>query len=148
LATDNSVLCGIPPSTRHSSHQNTFQPYLANFLNPSFAEDPKLAPPYDILTSNPPYIPWDEYLELPPEVTEYEDPKALFGGPSGLDFYQAIARLIANKDFMRPGGLLALEVGHSQAKTVEKILHTSGRITQTEIWSDPWGKQRTVIARL
>ena len=147
LARDNALLCGIPPAPR-SSLRNTFSPILGCFLNPDFADDRKLTPPYDILTSNPPYIPWNEYADLPGEVVDYEDPKALLGGPSGLDFYHAIARLIQDKNFLRPGGLAALEVGHGQARAVENILRASGRSRRTEIWSDPWGKERTILVHL
>lgn len=146
LARDNAILCGIPPAPR-SSHHNTFSPIQASFLNSAFTDDRKLTPPYDILTSNPPYIPWNEYFQLPGEVAHYEDPKALLGGPSGLDFYRAIARLIQDKNFLLPGGLVALEVGHGQARSVENILRASGRSCRTEIWCDPWGKERTVLVR-
>jgi methylase of polypeptide subunit release factors len=118
---------------------------MANMLSPTFS-DINLEPPYDIITSNPPYIPWDEYLELPRSVTDYEDPKALFGGPTGLDFYHAIARLIRRKGFLRSGALIALEVGHKQAGDVQHIMHMSRQFSHVEIWRDPWGIQRTVVA--
>jgi HemK-like putative methylase len=149
LATDNAALCKIPaPLHEISQEKNTFKTTLANFLSPAFSDDANLQPPYDIITSNPPYITWDEYLELPRSVSDYEDPKALFGGPSGLDFYHAIARLVRRKGFLYPGAVVALEVGHTQAKEVEDIMRTTGLLRDTEIWCDPWGKQRTVLAHL
>jgi len=81
-------------------------------------------------------------------VTDYEDPKALFGGPTGLDFYHAIAHLVRHKGFLHPGAIVALEVGHEQASEVQHIMQTSGELSHVEIWRDPWGKQRTVIASL
>lgn len=101
---------------------------------------------YDIITSNPPYIPWKEYLELPHSVINFEDPKALFGGPSGLEFYHAIARFVSSKNILKPDALVALEVGHDQASTVESIMLATGKFQRSEIWLDPWGKRRTVIA--
>ncbi|KAG5654399.1 hypothetical protein H0H81_003223 [Sphagnurus paluster] len=149
LATDNALLCGIPPSSPHrNTPQNTFTATLGSFLSPSFPDGAKITPPYDIITSNPPYIPWDEYLQLPRSVTAYEDPKALFGGPSGLDFYHAIARLIRRRDFLNPGAIVALEVGRGQAPAVERIMRVDAHMRDTEIWSDPWGIQRTVLAHL
>ncbi|KAF5380358.1 hypothetical protein D9615_004568 [Tricholomella constricta] len=145
LATDNATLCAIPPE---STSKNTFTVSLGNFLSPSFPDDAKINLPYDIITSNPPYIPWDEYLQLPRSVTAYEDPKALFGGPTGLDFYHAIARLVRRKHFLRPGAIVALEVGHGQAQAVERIMRLDAHMRDTEIWSDPWGKERTVLAHL
>ncbi|KAF9482159.1 S-adenosyl-L-methionine-dependent methyltransferase [Pholiota conissans] len=150
LAQDNADLCGI--HSRLSSHlkspKNTFTITAANFLAPDFAETAlRINPSYDIITSNPPYIPWKEYLQLPRSVIDFEDPKALFGGPSGFDFYHAIARLVSHKDILKPDALVALEVGHDQAATVENIMRDTGRFQRTEVWPDPWGKQRTVIAR-
>lgn len=148
LATDNARHCGISPPNNQDLSQNTFKTSLGSFLDPAFPNDANLAPPYDIITSNPPYIPWKEYLELPLSVKDYEDPKALFGGPTGLDFYHGIARLIQHKDFLRPGAVVALEIGDGQAHAVEDIMHGCGKIRDMEIWSDPWGKQRTVVAQL
>jgi methylase of polypeptide subunit release factors len=129
-------------------HQNTFKTTLANILSPTLSHDANLEPPYDLITSNPPYIPWKEYLELPRSVTDYEDPKALFGGPNGLDFYHAISRLIRRKGFLHPGAIVALEVGHGQAGDVQHIMRTSGQLSHVEIWRDPWSKERTVVASL
>ncbi|KAF8070616.1 S-adenosyl-L-methionine-dependent methyltransferase [Lyophyllum atratum] len=131
-----------------STRYNTFIATLGDFVAPSFSDDAEINPPYDIITSNPPYIPWDEYLQLPRSVTAYEDRKALLGGPTGLDFYHAIARLVRRRDFLRPGAVVALEVGHGQAQDVERIMRLHAHMRDTEIWSDPWGKQRTVLAHL
>ncbi|KDR75199.1 hypothetical protein GALMADRAFT_69593 [Galerina marginata CBS 339.88] len=150
LAQDNAALCGISShSDNEKKPQNTFSTLEANFLAEDFAKIvANFNPSFDIITSNPPYISWNEYLELPPSVLNFEDPKALFGGPSGLDFYHAIARLVSSKDILKPNATVALEVGHDQASVVENILRKTRRFRLTEIWSDPWGKQRTVIARM
>ncbi|KAF9469925.1 S-adenosyl-L-methionine-dependent methyltransferase [Collybia nuda] len=146
LATDNAALCKIPTPSPRSLHVNSFRTTLANFLSPTFSDDVNLSAPYDIITSNPPYITWNEYLELPRSVSDYEDPKALFGGPSGFDFYHSIARLVRQKGFLNPAAVVALEVGHTQAKRVEDIMRATGLVHSTEIWCDPWGKDRTVLA--
>ncbi|KJA20712.1 hypothetical protein HYPSUDRAFT_772346 [Hypholoma sublateritium FD-334 SS-4] len=149
LAQDNAALCGISsrlcdPKTPH----NTFSVSTANLLAHDFAETAsRIHSSYDIITSNPPYIPWKEYLELSRSVINFEDPKALFGGPSGLEFYHAIARFVSSKNILKPDALVALEVGHDQASTVESIMLATGKFQRTEIWLDPWGKRRTVIAR-
>lgn len=157
LARDNAALCGFPPASEsddsaseESSPTNTFTTIQANFLSDDFLRIPELqkAFPMDILTANPPYISFEEYLKLPASVTNYEDPKALFGGPSGLEFYEAIARLICHRDLFKPHALVALEVGHQQAETVDSLLRSTGRVTRSDIWTDPWGKKRTVVARI
>ncbi|KAF8348317.1 S-adenosyl-L-methionine-dependent methyltransferase [Amanita rubescens] len=117
----------------------------ANVLDVNFHHHPGISLPIDILTSNPPYITWQDYLKLPYSVSAFEDPKALFGGPSGLEFYRAIARFISLDGCLSPGALVALEVGHGQARDVEDLLQKTGRMKRTEIWPDPWGKERTVV---
>lgn len=150
LAQENAALCGFPSSTDDvNAPKNTFATSNANFLAPDFAQLAlNISPSYDIITSNPPYIPFNEYLELPRSVKDFEDPKALFGGPTGFEFYHAIARLVSHKDILKPKAVVALEVGHDQATTVQRLMHDTGRFRETDIWLDPWGKQRTVIARM
>ena len=72
--------------------------------------------PFDLVVSNPPYIPADEYVALEPNVRDYEPRLALYGGVDGLDFYR---RLVPGAALLlRPGGTLALEVGAGQADAV------------------------------
>lgn len=148
LATDNATLCNISSDPDPNIPRNTFSATLASFLSPTFPEDARVKPPFHLVTSNPPYISWDEYLELPRCVADYEDPKALFGGPTGLDFYHAIARLVRRKGFLAPDAIVALEVGDGQAHVVEQLMRSTGQFRDTEIWRDPWGKQRTVVGRM
>ncbi|KAF7361674.1 Protein-(Glutamine-n5) release factor-specific [Mycena venus] len=147
LAGENAVLCGFSASPAGNASRNTFRPIQASFLDPFFPHKHLgINPPFDLVTSNPPYISWSEYLGLSTEVTHYEDPKALFGGPDGLDFYHAIAALVARKGFLNPGAVVAVEVGHDQADRVQDIFRTTANI-ESEIWLDPWKKKRTVVAR-
>lgn len=149
LAKDNAKLCGVPSHAPSPQTVNTFSISTANFLSEDFP-DPltRSNSPFDIITSNPPYIPWKEYVQLPRSVQDYEDPRALFGGPSGFEFYRAIARLISRGGILKPGGTVALEVGHDQAKKVESLMLETGSFRRTEIWLDPWEKQRVVIAHM
>lgn len=146
LATDNAAICGIaaPPHGTHNL-KNTFKVIKANVLDANLHQNPGISRPIDILTSNPPYVTWHDYLKLPYSVSAFEDPKALFGGPSGLEFYRAIARFISLDGCLSPGALVAFEVGDGQARDVENLLQKTGRMKHTEIWSDPWGKDRTVV---
>jgi release factor glutamine methyltransferase len=77
---------------------------------------------FDIIVSNPPYIPATEIMGLQPEVRDYEPHLALNGGTDGLDFYR---RLIPDSfKYLNPGGFLFLETGTAW----QEVLHI---ITQT-----------------
>lgn len=75
---------------------------------------------YDIITSNPPYIPTNDINELDPEVQNYEPFSALDGKDDGLFFYRRIAE--GAGVFLKQGGHLILEIGHDQADAVMKML--------------------------
>lgn len=75
---------------------------------------------FDVIVSNPPYIPTDEVKTLQTEVKDYEPLTALDGGKDGLDFYKSI---IGNSvRFLKPGGMLAFEIGYGQAGQVKELL--------------------------
>ena len=67
---------------------------------------------FDVLVSNPPYVAQAEAATLEPEVRDWEPAGALFAGPSGLELLEALATGAGER--LRPGGLLALEVGLGQ----------------------------------
>lgn len=79
---------------------------------------------FDLIVSNPPYIPHAEIATLMPEVRDYDPPMALDGGTDGLDAYRAIAsdaqRLLA------PGGRLIVELGMGQEAAVTALFLQSG----------------------
>ncbi len=72
---------------------------------------------FDFIVSNPPYISENDYPFLMPEVQNFEPKIALLGGKDGLDFYRNI--LAKASEYIKPNGLLVLEIGHDQA---DKIL--------------------------
>lgn len=75
---------------------------------------------FDVIVSNPPYIPTKDVLELMPEVKEHEPMMALDGSEDGLFFYRILAEQAA--DFLNPEGLLIMEIGYNQAEDVKKLL--------------------------
>lgn len=86
--------------------------------------DTELGERFDLVLSNPPYIPSSEIEGLAPEVARYEPRLALDGGPDGLDAYRAIiARL---PDLLKPGGAFAFEVGKGQADAVHALAAAAG----------------------
>lgn len=75
---------------------------------------------FDAIVSNPPYIPEGAGAELHPQVRDYEPAQALFAGPLGEDIYR---RLIPQSHCaLKPGGLLALEIGHGQSDALVSLL--------------------------
>ena len=99
---------------------------------------------YDILVSNPPYIPSGEILGLMPEVRDFEPAMALDGSEDGLLFYRRISE--EAKHFLNPNGLLFYEIGHNQGESIKLILQEEG-YTDIVIKKDLSGLDRVVSAR-
>ena len=79
---------------------------------------------YDMIVSNPPYIETAVVDGLQTEVRDHEPRLALDGGTDGLRFYTHFAKTMQCN--LKPGGLLALEVGHTQARVVSALLEENG----------------------
>ena len=101
---------------------------------------------FDMIVSNPPYIPAGELATLQQEVRGFEPLGALDGGADGLDFYRAITARAP--DHLTAGGLLAFEVGAGQAADVMEILHSGGFSMECFTETDPAGIERVVGGRL
>ena len=98
---------------------------------------------YDMILSNPPYIPTADIATLMPEVRSYEPHLALDGGRDGLTLYR---RLAADAPaLLREGGMIAVEVGIGEACDVACLLETHPRIVRTEIHRDLGGIERVVV---
>jgi release factor glutamine methyltransferase len=80
--------------------------------------------PFDLIVSNPPYIPSDELAALMPEVRDFEPRLALDGGGDGLESYRLLARQAPSR--LRSGGWLLLETGAGQAPAVRELLAEAG----------------------
>ncbi len=74
---------------------------------------------FDLIISNPPYIPTADILELEVEVNKYEPLSALDGGVDGLDFYRRIA--VAARNFLKENGEIFLEIGYGQKEKITEI---------------------------
>ncbi|HWA69684.1 MAG TPA: peptide chain release factor N(5)-glutamine methyltransferase [Rhizomicrobium sp.] len=77
------------------------------------------AGPYDLVFSNPPYIPSADIESLAPDVSDFEPRAALDGGPDGLDAYRALAALLPR--ILAPAGFALLEIGAGQALTAGNL---------------------------
>lgn len=96
---------------------------------------------FDLVVSNPPYIPSSDIPSLDPEVREHDPLRALDGGADGLDAYRAIAAQLPG--LLKPQGIVALEVGAGQAGDVAGLLEAQG-VRVTGIVRDLGGIERCV----
>lgn len=101
---------------------------------------------FDIVVSNPPYIPERERGDLPRDVAAFEDPRALFAGADGLDAYRALARSLPQ--LAAAGGLVALELGDGQAETVARLFRQAFPGAFVEARPDLAGTLRVLIIDL
>ena len=79
---------------------------------------------FDLVVSNPPYIPTADIAELDPEVRDFEPHLALDGGADGLEAYRALAPEILR--VLKPGGTFAVEIGPGQRQPVEQLFVEAG----------------------
>ena len=99
---------------------------------------------FDIIVSNPPYVPERDRASLSVEVRDYEPAQALFAGEDGLAIYR---RLIpAAFGALAPGGFLAMEIGFGQEFAIAALLAAS-RFTQIEFTTDLQGIPRVASAQ-
>lgn len=98
----------------------------------------------DILISNPPYIVHGVLRDLDPAVRDHDPALALDGGADGLDAYRAIAKDAVR--VLKPGALLALEIGWDQGETVPALFAAVG-FTAIRVIRDSGDRDRVVTAR-
>jgi release factor glutamine methyltransferase len=100
---------------------------------------------FDVIVSNPPYIPTRELEKLPPEISQHEPREALDGGLEGLD----AIRLIVSEapDHLAPGGWLLFEIGHDQWVRVEKLMSAAKTYMDIDVIKDYGGRDRVARAR-
>ncbi|HWE98553.1 MAG TPA: peptide chain release factor N(5)-glutamine methyltransferase, partial [Caulobacteraceae bacterium] len=97
---------------------------------------------FDLVVSNPPYIPSGDIAGLEPEVRDHEPRLALDGGPDGLDAYRLLAPEIMR--VLKPGGRFAVEIGHDQSAAVEALFKAAGA-THIETAMDLANRDRVVL---
>jgi release factor glutamine methyltransferase len=95
---------------------------------------------FDIIISNPPYIPRSVIETLHPEISKFEPRLALDGDKDGLF---ALRHLISSAhSFLRPGGSLILEIGHDQKEQVQKMITACGEYEDCSFRKDYGGNYR------
>lgn len=100
---------------------------------------------FDVLVSNPPYIPRAVMAELPREVADFEPELALEGGEDGLDIFRRL--VAAAPSMLRPGGLLACELYEGSLDDAARICWEAGMV-DVRIVEDLTRRPRIVLARL
>ncbi len=100
---------------------------------------------YHVIVSNPPYIRRDIIPALQREIVEHEPLMALDGGEDGLDFYRRI--LAEAPVYLKPEGLLYLEIGHDQGEAVCALAEATGKLEEITIVRDIPGHDRVVKCR-
>lgn len=136
-ATDIST-AALAIAARNARRLSAAVRYIACDLAACFADRS-----FDVVASNPPYVPSSDQPSLQREVRDYEPAIALFAGPSGLEIYE---RLILDAHrILRQNGWLLLELGYKSLEPVQKMLETQwGEIT---VEQDLAGYPRVLAAR-
>lgn len=99
---------------------------------------------YDMIVSNPPYIPTAEIETLMPEVRDFEPIAALDGAEDGLAFYRRIAA--ESPHYLNENGWLLMEIGYNQADDVTKLLSEQG-FEEIDVIKDLAGLDRVIKGR-
>lgn len=99
---------------------------------------------FDMIVSNPPYIPSDVVERLDPEVRDHEPRMALDGGPDGLAFYRRIIRQA--RRHLKTGGWLLVEIGYDEGSDVLEMLRDGG-YADASVIQDYSGLDRVAAAR-
>ena len=103
---------------------------------------------FDIVVSNPPYIPSGEISSLEPEVARFDPHDALDGGRDGLDAYRWIIPRLGQ--VLKPGGWALFEIGKRQAPDVSALCHAESNgntFAELRQWADLAGRVRCIAAR-
>lgn len=99
---------------------------------------------FDLIVSNPPYIPSDALGALPTDVAAFEPLEALDGGPDGLRYHRRIIEQAPC--YLSEGGWLALEVGDGQAPAVANLIRRTDAFGPAEVTQDLAGRDRVILA--
>ena len=100
---------------------------------------------FDMIVSNPPYIPTSVIPHLMPEVQCFEPVEALDGKEDGLYFYRRI--VAEGRDYLNPGGYLLFEIGYDQGEAVSALMREAG-FTDVKVTKDLSGNDRVVSGML
>lgn len=99
---------------------------------------------FDLIVANLPYVPEADRASLTPEVL-HDPALALFSGTDGLDLIRQFCQQV--KQFLQPGGIVAMEIGHDQGEITSALLRDGG-LTEVQVMKDISGIARFPLAKL
>ncbi len=99
---------------------------------------------FDLIVSNPPYIPDHEWDAVPPNVREHEPTLALRAGAAGLDVIEPLLR--SAPAHLKPGGLLLIEHAAAHAAEVRQLAEATGQLVRVKTLADLEGHPRLLYA--
>jgi len=105
----------------------------------------KVAGPFDVIVSNPPYVPARDRDTLPPEVRDHEPAAALFAGDDGLEVVRRMLPQLPPR--LKPGATAMFEIGFGQADAVEQLISATPGLRIVAVRRDLRGIPRTAVAR-
>jgi len=143
------VLADVSEDALNVCRQNMLASNMSRYITAIEADvmkpPPSLLGAFDVIVSNPPYIPTADIKELDASVRDFEPVQALDGGEEGLDYFRAIASLW--KKLLKPGGHLAFECGIGQAAAVRYIMKQNG-FGDIKIFKDTKGIERVLTGKI
>jgi release factor glutamine methyltransferase len=111
----------------------------------AFEDRPELSGQFDLVISNPPYIPLTEWEYVAPEARDHDPELALFSGEDGLDTIRGIERVAAR--LLRPGGVVVVEHADTQGGLVPWIFREEAGWTDAADHRDLNNRPRFATAR-
>jgi len=129
---------------KQNAAANKVAEHIEFLQSDGFATLPK-GEPFNLIVSNPPYIPSAEIAALQPEVRDFDPRASLDGGADGLDFYRMLAE--ETKPFLKPDGKIMLEFGDSQAEAIKYIFESQKWVVEA-VKEDYSQRARILIAKL
>lgn len=116
-----------------------------SFVNSKWLDGISLQPTFDLVVSNPPYIASEMFVDLQPEILEYEPRVALDGGEKGMEQIKLFAPLIA--DILKTEGRFFMEIGADQGELVMELFDSLESFDSLVVYDDYAGLPRIFHAR-